>query len=117
MPAPRLSLAELFGRTVAFLLLHSGAADKAVRFRCCQLLGSLTTGYTQRPDVGEDDLEACVDVLLPRLRDKVGWGSFDFGALCLTNGRIVLSSGAFVLCSVCWRNKVKVKILRERSEW
>lgn len=54
-----------------FLLQHSGAADKAVRFRCCQLLGSLTTEYTQRPDVADDDLECFVDKLLPRLRDKV----------------------------------------------
>eukprot|EP00903_Cladosiphon_okamuranus_P019411 g17847.t1 len=63
--------AALFERTVEFLLRHAGAADKAVRFRCCQLLGSLTTEYTQRPDVSEDDLEGVVDKLLPRLRDKV----------------------------------------------
>ncbi|CAN0469624.1 unnamed protein product, partial [Hapterophycus canaliculatus] len=61
----------LFDRTVEFLLMHSGAADKAVRFRCCQLLAALTKEYTQRPHVGEEDLECFVDVLLPRLRDKV----------------------------------------------
>ncbi|CAN0501515.1 unnamed protein product, partial [Ectocarpus sp. 12 AP-2014] len=49
--------ASLFDRTVEFLLLHSGAADKAVRFRCCQLLGTLTTEYTQRPQVDEEDLD------------------------------------------------------------
>lgn len=63
--------ASLFDRTVEFLLLHSGAADKAIRFRCCQLLGTLTTEYTQRPQVDEEDLDCFVDVLLPRLRDKV----------------------------------------------
>ncbi|CAB1120827.1 unnamed protein product [Ectocarpus sp. CCAP 1310/34] len=63
--------ASLFDRTVEFLLLYSGAADKAVRFRCCQLLGALTTEYTQRPQVDEEDLDCFVDVLLPRLRDKV----------------------------------------------
>lgn len=63
--------AALFQRTVEFLLLHSGAVDKAVRYRCCQLLGYLTTEYTQRPDVSEDDLECFVNALLPRLRDKV----------------------------------------------
>lgn len=51
--------------------MHSGVADKAVRFRCCQLLASLTKEFTQRPQVGEEDLEGFVDVLLPRLRDKV----------------------------------------------
>lgn len=54
-----------------FLLAHSTAADKAVRFRCCQFLGELTTEYSQRPGMAEDDLDCIVDMLLPRLQDKV----------------------------------------------
>ncbi|CAM9724864.1 unnamed protein product, partial [Laminaria digitata] len=57
-------------RTVEFLLTRSAAADKAVRFRCCQLLGGMMAEYSQRLHVQEEEFERVVDVLLPRLQDK-----------------------------------------------
>lgn len=53
-----------------FLVEHSGAADKGVRFRCCQLLGYMTTDFTQRPELDEKNLDRTMEALLPRLQDK-----------------------------------------------
>ena len=66
--------AALLDRTVKFLLTRSAAADKAVRFRCCQLLGGMTTEYSQRLNVPEEEIDRVVDVLLPRLQDKASSG-------------------------------------------
>lgn len=65
-----ITAAALLDRTVEFLLARSAAADKAVRFRCCQLLGGMTTEYTQRPLMSEEEHDRVVDMLLPRLQDK-----------------------------------------------
>lgn len=62
--------AALLDRTVEFLLARSAAADKAVRLRCCQLLGGMMTEYSQRLHVQEEEIDRVVDVLLPRLQDK-----------------------------------------------
>ena len=71
------SAAALLDRTVEFLLTRSAAADKAVRLRCCQLLGGMMTEYSQRLHVQEEEIDRVVDVLLPRLQDKA---SGDYGS-------------------------------------
>lgn len=63
--------ASLLECTVEFLLEHSGAADKGVRFRCCQLLGRVTTEFSQIEGMEEEHLDRVVRVMLPRLQDKV----------------------------------------------
>lgn len=69
--------ASVLDRTVEWLLGLSRAADKGVRFRCCQLLGGMTTAFIERH---EDDFDRVVDVLLPRLQDKVKITWFCVGA-------------------------------------
>lgn len=56
-----------------FLLERSRASDKAVRFRCCQLVGGILAVLVERGTGEEPDGlgDHVVQVLLPRLRDKV----------------------------------------------
>ncbi|CAM9716500.1 unnamed protein product, partial [Choristocarpus tenellus] len=53
---------------VRFLLQKTSAADKAVRFRSCQLVGQILTGLMNAP---EPLLDEMTKRILPRLRDKI----------------------------------------------
>lgn len=63
--------ADVLIRTVDFLLERSVAADKAVRFRCCQIVGAVWAEMRSEQERPMELADRVVEVLLPRLRDKV----------------------------------------------
>lgn len=66
-----LASAAILSRTVRFLVERSGAADKAVRYRCCQLLGVWAIMWKQDEELPSTLADYVVLKMLPRLQDKV----------------------------------------------
>eukprot|EP00947_MAST-08B_sp_MAST-8B-sp1_P004466 g4466.t1 len=57
---------------VQHVLAFSGAAEKAVRFRVCQVVGMVMERLSEDADVDEDLWEALVNKMCRCTRDKVG---------------------------------------------
>ncbi|ELT89300.1 hypothetical protein CAPTEDRAFT_225765 [Capitella teleta] len=54
-----------------FLLEHHGACDKAVRFRCCQIINKLLSNLGDDAQIDDDLYDRIYEGMLQRLKDKI----------------------------------------------
>ncbi|GJQ09572.1 hypothetical protein GpartN1_g1363.t1 [Galdieria partita] len=62
---------DLFTVIVAYLIQHSSASEKSVRYRCCQILAEILQNREEESEISEDLWNAITHTMQIRCRDRI----------------------------------------------